>query len=103
MHDCGATGVLARPSKAWEPSLRFLGSMGHLTQLELRFSLFRTHVVGAVAMLLRSKKLSLLIFVVTLWVSLSVAQAPAPANRPTSTPYTGDLSIFDNAGRAACK
>jgi len=30
----------------------------------------------------------------------SVAQAPAPAHRPTSTPYTGDESIFDSPGRA---
>jgi SAM-dependent methyltransferase len=51
-------------------------------------------------MLLRSKKLSLLIFVAILCASLSVAQAPTPAQRPTSTPYTGDLSRFDNAGRA---
>lgn len=40
-----------------------------------------------------------LIFVALLCTS-SVAQAPASAQRPTSTPYTGDLSIFDNAGRA---
>ena len=30
----------------------------------------------------------------------SAAQAPAPAHRPTSTPYTGDESIFDSPGRA---
>lgn len=50
-------------------------------------------------MLFCSRKLALLIFVATFCIS-SVAQAPAPAQRPTSTPYTGDLSIFDNAGRA---
>lgn len=57
-------------------------------------------------MLLRSRKLTLLIFVVILCVSslgraaAPVAQTSAPAQRPTSTPYTGDLTIFDNAGRA---
>jgi len=50
-------------------------------------------------MLLRLKKLTLLLFVAILCVS-SFAQTPAPAHRPTSTPYSGDLSIFDNAGRA---
>lgn len=50
-------------------------------------------------MLLRFKKLTLLLFVAILCVS-SLAQTPAPAQRPTSTPYSGDLSIFDNAGRA---
>jgi SAM-dependent methyltransferase len=50
-------------------------------------------------MLLRYEKLSPLIFVALLCIS-SVAQTPASAPRPTSTPYTGDLSIFDNAGRA---
>ena len=48
-------------------------------------------------MLVPSKKLALIISVAILCAS-SVAQAPAP--RPTSNPYTGDLSIFDNAGRA---
>src|SRR5256885_15774464 len=48
------------------------------------------------AMLLRSRNF---ILIAILCVS-SVAQAPAPAQRPTSTPYSGDLSIFDNAGRA---
>ena len=47
-------------------------------------------------MLLRSSKLTLFIFAAI----FSLAQAPAPAHRPTSTPYSGDLSIFDNAGRA---
>jgi SAM-dependent methyltransferase len=50
-------------------------------------------------MLLRFRKLTLSIFVAILCVS-SLAQTPAPAQRPTSTPYSGDLSIFDNAGRA---
>jgi len=50
-------------------------------------------------MFLRSRKLALLIFVVIVCVS-SVAQAPAPAHRPTSTPYTGDESIFDSPRRA---
>lgn len=51
-------------------------------------------------MLLRSGKLSALICVAILCVSSSIAQTPAPTHRPTSNPYTGDLSIFDNAGRA---
>jgi ubiquinone/menaquinone biosynthesis C-methylase UbiE len=50
-------------------------------------------------MLLRSKKLTLFPFVAILCIG-SFAQTPAPAQRPTSTPYSGDLSIFDNAGRA---
>src|SRR5215813_4162867 len=50
-------------------------------------------------MFLRAKNLTLLIFVAIFCVS-SVAQAPAPAHRPTSTPYTGDPSIFDKPGRA---
>ncbi|HKW16842.1 MAG TPA: methyltransferase domain-containing protein [Terriglobales bacterium] len=50
-------------------------------------------------MLPRSRKVIPIIFVAILCIS-SLAQAPAPAQRPTSTPYTGDLSIFDNAGRA---
>src|SRR5437868_1378142 len=51
------------------------------------------------AMLLLSRKLTCSILFAILCVS-SVAQAPAPAQRPTSTQYAGDLSIFDNAGRA---
>jgi SAM-dependent methyltransferase len=47
-------------------------------------------------MLLRSRNF---IFVAILCAS-SLAQVPTPAHRPTSTPYNGDLSIFDNAGRA---
>jgi SAM-dependent methyltransferase len=50
-------------------------------------------------MSLRYVKLMPLIFVAVLCIS-SVAQTTAPAQRPTSTPYTGDLSIFDNPGRA---
>lgn len=50
-------------------------------------------------MLLQSRKLKFSIFVVFLCVA-SLAQTPASGQRPTSTPYTGDLSIFDNAGRA---
>ena len=54
-------------------------------------------------MLLRSKNLTRLTFAAILCIS-SFAQAPspapAPAQRPASDPYTGDLSIFDNAGRA---
>jgi predicted methyltransferase len=50
-------------------------------------------VIGALA---RTTKLTLFIFIAL----YCVAQAPAPAHRPTSTPYTGDPSIFDNPGRA---
>jgi len=50
-------------------------------------------------MLPRFTKLTRFIFVAILCAS-SLAQTPAPAHRPTSTPYSGDLSIFDNAGRA---
>jgi ubiquinone/menaquinone biosynthesis C-methylase UbiE len=50
-------------------------------------------------MLLRFRKLTRFIFVAIISIS-SLAQTPAPAQRPTSTPYSGDLSIFDNAGRA---
>jgi len=50
-------------------------------------------------MFLQYKKFIILIFVALYCVS-SVAQAPAPAHRPTSTPYSGDPSIFDSPGRA---
>ncbi|MGH9516557.1 MAG: class I SAM-dependent methyltransferase [Terriglobales bacterium] len=54
--------------------------------------------------MLHSRKLALLIFIGILCASSSIthaqAPAPTPAPRPTSTPYTGDLSRFDNAGRA---
>lgn len=49
-------------------------------------------------MLLRPNKFTLLILAI-LCLS-SFAQTPPPAQRPASTPYTGDLSIFDNPGRA---
>jgi SAM-dependent methyltransferase len=48
---------------------------------------------------LRFRKTTGLIFVIIFCLS-SLAQTPAPAQRPTSTPYNGDLSRFDNAGRA---
>ena len=51
-------------------------------------------------MLLRSRKLTFFLVFIALYCVVSVAQAPAPAHRPTSTPYTGDPSIFDSAGRA---
>jgi len=51
-------------------------------------------------MLQPCRKLAFLVGVAILCLSSSVAQAPAPEQRATSTPYTGDLSIFDNAGRA---
>ena len=51
-------------------------------------------------MLLPPKKLALLACVGVLCLTASAAQVAAPEQRPTSTPYKGDLSIFDNAGRA---
>jgi predicted methyltransferase len=50
-------------------------------------------------MFLRSRKLALLTIFVALYCS-SFAPVSALAQRSTSTPYTGDLSVFDNAGRA---
>lgn len=50
-------------------------------------------------MSLCSRKLALFIFLSLLCTS-SIAQPPVPAHRPTSKPYTGDESIFDNPGRA---
>lgn len=50
-------------------------------------------------MSLHSRRLPLVILVPFLCLS-SLAQTSAPAQRTTSTPYTGDLSIFDNPGRA---
>jgi SAM-dependent methyltransferase len=50
-------------------------------------------------MFLPPRKLTSFTFVAILCV-VSVAQTPAPAHRPTSTPYTGDESIFDKPGRA---
>jgi SAM-dependent methyltransferase len=51
------------------------------------------------AMFLRFREITLVTVVAVLCVS-SLAQAPASAHRPTSTPYTGDESIFDSPGRA---
>jgi SAM-dependent methyltransferase len=51
-------------------------------------------------MFLLCRKLIPLSVIAILCAASSVAQAPAPAQRPTSNPYTGDLSIFDNEGRA---
>jgi len=59
----------------------------------------RRDVKELFAMFLQYKKFIILIFVALYCVS-SVAQAPAPAHRPTSTPYSGDPSIFDSPGRA---
>src|SRR5581483_5918404 len=49
-------------------------------------------------MFLRSK--FALVIVLCILCASSLAQTAAPAQRPTSTPYSGDLSRFDNAGRA---
>ena len=51
-------------------------------------------------MLLRFRKLTPLISVAIFCIASFAQTAPAPAHRPTSTPYTGDLSIFDDPGRA---
>jgi predicted methyltransferase len=51
-------------------------------------------------MLLRFTKLTPLVFVIIFCIASFAQAAPAPAHRPTSTPYTGDLSTFDNPGRA---
>jgi SAM-dependent methyltransferase len=50
--------------------------------------------------LLCRKLIPLSVIAILCAAASSVAQAPAPAQRPTSNPYTGDLSIFDNEGRA---
>jgi ubiquinone/menaquinone biosynthesis C-methylase UbiE len=50
-------------------------------------------------MILRSKLLATLFTVVVLSASTLPAQTPAPPSHPTSTPYTGDLSIFEEPGR----
>ena len=50
-------------------------------------------------MSLPSKSLSLVILFTILRV-FCAAQAPEPTHRPTSIPYSGDLSIFDNPSRA---
>jgi ubiquinone/menaquinone biosynthesis C-methylase UbiE len=43
--------------------------------------------------------ITVLLTVVFLCPPLLRAQAPAPAQHPTSTPYAGDLSIFETPGR----
>ena len=50
-------------------------------------------------MILRSKLLATLFAVVVLSASTLPAQTPAPPSHPTSTPYAGDLSIFEDPGR----
>jgi ubiquinone/menaquinone biosynthesis C-methylase UbiE len=50
-------------------------------------------------MILRGKLLATLFAVVVLSASTLPAQTPAPPSHPTSTPYTGDLSIFEEPGR----
>jgi ubiquinone/menaquinone biosynthesis C-methylase UbiE len=50
-------------------------------------------------MILRSKLLATLFAVVVLSASTLPAQTQAPPSHPTSTPYTGDLSIFEEPGR----
>ena len=50
-------------------------------------------------MILRRKLLATLFAVVILSASTLPAQTPAPPSHPTSTPYTGDLSIFEEPGR----
>jgi ubiquinone/menaquinone biosynthesis C-methylase UbiE len=50
-------------------------------------------------MILRRKWLATLFAVVVLSAATLPAQTPAPPSHPTSTPYTGDLSIFEEPGR----
>ena len=50
-------------------------------------------------MTVRSKLLATLFAVVLLSAPSLPAQTPAPPSHPTSTPYTGDLSIFEEPGR----
>jgi predicted methyltransferase len=50
-------------------------------------------------MTLRRKLLALLFAVSFISAPLLRAQATAPASHPTSTPYAGDLSIFEEPGR----
>ena len=50
-------------------------------------------------MTLRCKLLALLFAVAFTSAPLLRAQAPVPASHPTSTPYAGDLSIFEEPGR----
>ena len=50
--------------------------------------------------MLQPRKLLTLLFALFLSASpLLRAQAPSPASHPTSTPYAGDLSIFEEPGR----
>src|SRR6202012_3994056 len=50
-------------------------------------------------MILRRKWLTTLFAVVVLSGCMLPAQTPVPPSHPTSTPYTGDLSIFEEPGR----
>jgi ubiquinone/menaquinone biosynthesis C-methylase UbiE len=50
-------------------------------------------------MTFRSKLLATLFSVVLLSAPILPAQTPAPTSHPTSTPYAGDLSIFEEPGR----
>jgi ubiquinone/menaquinone biosynthesis C-methylase UbiE len=50
-------------------------------------------------MTFRSKLLATLFSVVLLHAPALPAQTPAPPSHPTSTPYVGDLSIFEEPGR----
>src|ERR1700734_4229253 len=50
-------------------------------------------------MILRCKWLATLFAVAVLSSAALRAQTPAPPSHPTSTPYTGDLSIFEEPGR----
>ena len=50
-------------------------------------------------MIFRSKLLATLFAVVILSAPSLPAQTPAPPSHPTSTPYAGDLSIFEEPGR----
>jgi ubiquinone/menaquinone biosynthesis C-methylase UbiE len=50
-------------------------------------------------MTLRGKLLATVFAVVVLSVPNLPAQTPAPPSHPTSTPYAGDLSIFEEPGR----
>jgi len=50
-------------------------------------------------MTVRSKLLATLFAVVLLSAPSLPAQTPAPPSHPTSTPYAGDLSIFEEPGR----
>src|SRR6202522_3416533 len=50
-------------------------------------------------MTFRSKLLATLFAVVILAAPSLPAQTPAPPSHPTSTPYAGDLNIFEEPGR----